>query len=272
MDFVTRQGFEVEHLVVDGDEASASGDQMAAADDSLWGSGCGAVESSRCGCSPVHQQRVAVLPRQTDPADVEPRAVLQVKAAKAQRQVADRERPQSPLEQTRQGVAFGSGLRRAASRRETNLLEALLQAGPVGIEPLVEHRHVRLLARELAGRVAPRITEVGDVNHDRPRVAPLRRRGALDHNPWDVEWYGAPSPTNGQRRVWHVLARSEGRAACPDKLIATLPRSAEIDMGKWDQVPGDRPRPDQMVDAGLGEVRARLRIRRFPCRLANPRR
>jgi hypothetical protein len=141
---------QVEHVVVQAHYLPARGVQVTAAGHAVPLLRGGAVERLRGAGAPVDQQLVVILAAQADPADVEPVALLEVQAAEAQvplRGVQLR----APVDVLLcEHLALRPPLVVLRRRAEAHLGEPPGSAGPQRVQPLVQHRDVRLLLCQLS--------------------------------------------------------------------------------------------------------------------------
>ena len=145
---------QVEHVVVQAHDLPACGMQVTAAGHAVPLLRGGAVERLRGAGTPVDEQLVVVLAAQADPADIEPLIGLEVQAAEAQVPFRGLEFPAPVDELLGEHLALGPSLVVLHRRAEAHLGEPPGIGGPHRVQPLVQHRDVRLLLCQLGRGLA----------------------------------------------------------------------------------------------------------------------
>jgi hypothetical protein len=142
-------GVQVEHVVVQAHDTPARGVQVAAAGHPVPLPRGGAVERLRGTRAPIDKQPIVIVAAQAKPADIEAVAVVEVQAAETQVPLRGVKLRGTVLIQLGERLALRPPLVILRGRAETYRAEALLRGCPQHIQPLVHHRDVRLLVRQL---------------------------------------------------------------------------------------------------------------------------
>ena len=146
-------GIQVEHVVVQAHDSPVGGVQMAAAGHAIPLPRGGAVERLRRTGPPIDQQPIVIVAAQAEPADVEPVAVVEVQASETQVPLRGLELRGPVLIQLGERLALRPPLVVLRGRTETHLGEPLPRDGLQHVQPLVQHRQVRLLVHQLGQAV-----------------------------------------------------------------------------------------------------------------------
>jgi len=110
----------------------------------------GAIERLGRARTPVDKQLIVIVAAQAQPADVEPVVVVEVKAAEAQVPLRGVKLRAAVLIQLSERLALRPPLEVLDALTKAHRGEPLPRGRPRRVKPLVEHRHIRLLSRELA--------------------------------------------------------------------------------------------------------------------------
>ena len=142
-------GVQIEHVVVQAHDSPVDGVQVAAAGHRVplqWG---GAIERLRRTGTPIDQQEIVIVAAQAEPADIEPVTVVEVQTAEAQVPLRGVKLRGTVLIQLSKRLALRPSLVILRSRTEMHCAKPLLRNGPQHVQPLVQHRYVRLLLCQL---------------------------------------------------------------------------------------------------------------------------
>jgi hypothetical protein len=141
-------GVQVEHVVIQAHDSPARGVQVAAAGHGVPLPRGGAVERLRRAGTPVDQQPIVLVAAQADPADIEPVAVVEVEAAEAQVPLRGVKLRAAVLVLLSKRLALRPALVILCGRTEAHRGKPLFRNSPQRVQPLIQHRQIRLLLRQ----------------------------------------------------------------------------------------------------------------------------